>query len=55
LYLGDIIVGLNDKPVQSVDDLHLFLDESTIGKVIDLDVLRNSKRTKIQVIPGELV
>ena len=55
LFLGDIIVGLNEKPVQSVDDLQLLLDESKIGKVIDLDVLRNSKRTKVQVIPGELI
>ena len=55
LYPSDIIVGLNENPIQSVDDLHHLLDEHMIGKVVDLDVLRNSKKTRVQVIPGELV
>ena len=54
LYIGDIIVGLNEHPIQSVDDLHRLLDENMIGKVVDLSVLRNNIKTKVQVIPGEL-
>lgn len=33
LYQRDIIVGLNENPIQSVDDLHRLLDENIIGKV----------------------
>lgn len=55
LYRGDIIVGLNEKPIHSVDDLHHLLDENMIWKVVDLDVLRNNKKIRVQVIPGELV
>lgn len=54
LYLGDIIVELNENPIQSVDDLHRLLDENMIGKVVDLAVLRNNIKTRVQVIPGEL-
>ena len=42
LYQHDIIVGLNENPIQSVEDLHRLLDENMIGKVIDLYVLRNN-------------
>lgn len=54
LYQRDIIVGLNENPIQSVDDLHRLLDENMIGKVIDLLVLRNNIKIKVQVIPGKL-
>lgn len=55
LLKGDIIVGLNEHLIQSVDDLHRLLNEFTVGKVVNLTVLRNNIKTKIQVIPGELL
>ena len=55
LFRSDIIVGLNENPIQSVDDLHRLLDEDMIGKVVDLAVLRNNIKIRVQVIPGELV
>ena len=54
LSTGDIIVGLNETPVASVEDLHRLLNEDMIGKVIDLTVLRNNFKTNIKVIAGEL-
>lgn len=54
LFTGDIIVGLNDYAITSVDDLHRLLNEDMIGKVIDLHVLRNNFKTQIKVIAGEL-
>ena len=54
LYPGDIIVGLNENPIQSIGDLHRLLDEHVIGKVIDLAVLRENRKIRVQVIPGEL-
>lgn len=51
---GDIIVGFDDRPVASVDDLHKLLHEKTIGQRIRLDVLRSGRKTAITVIPDEL-
>jgi S1-C subfamily serine protease len=52
--VGDIIVGLNDKPVGSVDDLHKLLSDQVIDKPSQLDVLRNGRKITLQVIAGEL-
>lgn len=54
LYTGDIIVGMNEFAIRSVDDLHRMLNEDMIGKVIDLTVLRNNFKTQVKVIAGEL-
>lgn len=54
LHTGDIIVGFNGQPVGSVDDLHKLLNEKTIGQRLQLDVLRNGRKTAITVIPDEL-
>lgn len=54
LLTGDIIVGLDRNEVNTVDDLHRMLDDKLIGKVIDLDILRNNKLETKQVIAGEL-
>jgi S1-C subfamily serine protease len=54
LHTGDIIVGFNEYPVASVDDLHKQLDEKTIGQRIAVDVLRGGHKTTITVIPGEM-
>jgi S1-C subfamily serine protease len=54
LFPGDIIVGLNQLVVRSVDDLHRLLNEDMIGKVIDLSVLRKNLKINVKVIAGEL-
>ncbi len=54
LYTGDIIVGLNDYDITSVDDLHRLLNEDMIGKVIDLTILRNNFKMQVKVLAGEL-
>jgi S1-C subfamily serine protease len=54
LRTGDIIVGFNDHPIASVDDLHKHLNESVIGKPIKLDVLREGRRRTLAVVPGEV-
>lgn len=51
---GDIIIGLNDAKINSIDDLHKLLDEKSIGQAIQLEILRNGKREQIRVIPAEL-
>lgn len=54
LRTGDIIVGFNDNPVGSVDDLHKQLTEQYIGQRVTVGVLRNGHKTVVQVVPGEM-
>jgi S1-C subfamily serine protease len=54
LFQGDIIVGLNQFVIRSVDDLHRILNEDMIGKVVELTILRNNFKTTVKVIAGEL-
>ncbi|HEY8893780.1 MAG TPA: trypsin-like peptidase domain-containing protein [Niastella sp.] len=54
LHRGDIIVGFNNHPIASVDDLHKQLNEQTIGQRIEVQVLRGGHKTAISVIPGEM-
>jgi S1-C subfamily serine protease len=52
---GDIIIDFNGKPVASVDGLQKLLDESTIGRTMDMGILRRGKKQFIRVKPGELL
>lgn len=54
LHIGDIIIAFDDKPVASVDALHLLLSEKQIGKRITVDVLRGGRKVVVEVIPGEI-
>jgi len=54
LFPGDIIVGFNSRNISSIDDLHRMMDESVIGKKINLSVLRKGIAQEISVIPAEL-
>lgn len=52
--IGDIIVEFDGKPVASIDNLHKYLNEETIGKNIAITVLRGGRKQSISVIPAEL-
>ncbi|MBD2752977.1 S1C family serine protease [Spirosoma validum] len=54
LQQGDIIVGFNDQPIASVDDLHRLLTDDTIGRQIQLTVLRENRKKGVIVTPGEM-
>jgi S1-C subfamily serine protease len=54
LQLGDVIIGFEGKVVHSIDDLHRYLDADSIGKNVQLEILRNQKRISIPVKPAEL-
>lgn len=51
---GDIIISFRGKPVASVDQLQKLLEESTIGKTMEMGILRRGKKQTIRVRPGEL-
>jgi len=54
LLSGDIIVGFNGQSVASVDDLHRLLTDDTIGRRVQLTVLRDNRQKGILVTPGEM-
>ena len=51
---GDVIIGFNGESVHSIDNLHKLLDENTIGKKMELLVLRRGRKERVKVIPAEL-
>lgn len=51
---GDIIVGFNEQPISTMDDLHRLLTDETIGQRTKLAVLRENRQLTILVTPGEL-
>ena len=50
---GDLIVGVGDNPVRSTDDLLNLLDESAIGRDIELRVRRGKNELTLNVRPEE--
>ncbi|MEK7254503.1 MAG: trypsin-like peptidase domain-containing protein [Bacteroidota bacterium] len=54
LQVGDIIIDFEEKPVHGIDDLHKLLNEKTIGKQVQLQVLRQGKKEKVEVTPAEM-
>jgi S1-C subfamily serine protease len=51
--IGDIIVSVNSKKVESYNDLFRALSGDVIGKSVELSVLRGEKETKLTVVPRE--
>ena len=51
---GDIIVSFNGHAVGTVDELHKQLNAGVIGRSVSLEVLRNGRKTALEVIPGEM-
>ncbi len=54
LRVGDIIVQVEGRPLDSIDNLHKILDETTIGRMLSLWVLRDGGLKSVTVVPGEL-
>ena len=50
---GDIVVGMNGQPVESIDDLHRLLSEVAVRDPARLDVLRGTERKDLEVEIGE--
>jgi serine protease Do len=50
---GDLIVGVGENPVRSTDDLLSLLDESAIGRDIELRVQRGKNELTLNVRPEE--
>jgi S1-C subfamily serine protease len=55
IHKGDIIIAFNGEPVTGIDSLQKLLDEQTIGRRVEMGILRKGKKQFIKVIPGELM
>ncbi len=51
---GDVIVQFEGKPLDSIDDLHKFLGAESIGREIQIWVLRDGNLKSFGVRPGEM-
>nr|WP_246050755.1 trypsin-like peptidase domain-containing protein [Leptospira langatensis] len=51
---NDLIIGLDEKDIHTIDDLHKILDESSIGKKLGIRLLRDGSIRTFFVEPGEL-
>ena len=53
LKADDLIVGIDGAPARTVDDLHRLLDESRIGKLCVLRILRGAQVLYLHITPQE--
>jgi S1-C subfamily serine protease len=51
---GDLIVAVNDVPVDGIDALYRLVSRSPFGKPLSLQVVRRTQSLKIELTPGEL-
>ncbi len=55
LEVRDIIISLGQNKISNIDDLHSLLDEEKIGQNISIEIIRKGRKTKIEVIPAEMI
>ena len=53
LLTGDVVIGLDNKPVTGVADLVRLLDADKINRAISIEFLRRSERIKLWIGPSE--
>ncbi len=51
--IGDILIGLNGKPVMRLEDVHAHLHGEQIGKAANAEFLRGGVRREATIIVGE--
>lgn len=54
LRMGDLIIGADAAPIESLDALHRFLSRWPVGAALELRVLRGTRLQTVQVTPREL-
>lgn len=48
--LGDIIVGVGGKPVETIDDLMDIMEKHKVGDRVTVDLMRNTKRQSVEIV-----
>jgi S1-C subfamily serine protease len=47
--VGDIILGMDGEKIANTDDLYRLLDKHQVGDTVQLEILRNNRRTSVPV------
>ncbi len=50
---GDLIVAVDDAPVDGIDALHLQLSRHPVGNAVTLQVIRRMQRMQVWMTPRE--
>ena len=50
---GDLVVAIDERPVQDVDDVHRLLGADAIGRSLRLSIVRGGRPLEVQVVPAE--
>ena len=53
LHEGDLLVALDDVPIESIDDLHRQLTSARAGVAGTLTIIRDERRLRVAIIPAE--
>ena len=53
LFLGDILVGMGDTPIEEIEDLQAFSDSGMIGKPVKAQVIRAGALRDVEITVGE--
>jgi S1-C subfamily serine protease len=51
--VGDIILSMDGSPVTGVDDIVRLLDDTRIGRLVGIEVLRDGAVQKLEAVPNE--
>ncbi len=51
--VGDLILAIEDKKIETIDDLHKYLAKHPPGKPLTLTIFRKNELVNTRVIPGE--
>jgi S1-C subfamily serine protease len=51
---GDILVRIDEHPIDGIDALHRLLDAGRIGRNVELSLLRRDRQLTLSMIPSEL-
>jgi len=52
---GDLIVSINEQPVQGLDDVQRWLTDWAVGEALILEIIRDNELIEIAVVPVEAV
>ena len=53
VFIGDVLLSLNDKPVTDTGDVQTMLGPECVGKTVSVQIIRGGALTKVQVLVGE--
>jgi S1-C subfamily serine protease len=49
---GDLVIAIDDRPVQGVDDVHRLLGGDAIDRPMRLSIVRSGRRAEVQIVPA---